>query len=105
MKKARLALVVDNAPVGARRPRKAAKPHVNQRPVTVQYPWGTQGHCVSVKNAIKCATRNMLDHEFKRVNIEVDIDGENYIVADLDMINNRIVTSWVRGWLNYEVER
>jgi hypothetical protein len=86
--------------MGTRKKRTAK--HAIPRPVTVHYPWGRTGYCKSVRSAIVCVTRHMMDptKDLKRANIEID----GTVIADLDKTLNRVVTNWKKGWLNYGMD-
>lgn len=62
------------------------------RPVKVFYEGGGIGHCKSVKSALVCATKHMLEDGMHRANVT----HEDVPVADITRVGNNVQLHWKR---------
>tara|TARA_R110000868_G_scaffold5782_1_gene33949 strand:- start:24960 stop:25244 length:285 start_codon:yes stop_codon:yes gene_type:complete len=74
--------VVESAPANRHSP----------RPVKVFYEGGGIGHCKSVKSALACATKHMLEDGFTRANVTY----EDVPVADIVRHKQQVHLTWKR---------
>lgn len=70
------------------------------RPVIVWYSGGSSGHCCSIRSALVCATRWIVNEKQKRAVITLD----GIWVAEADRIGNELLITWHERSLRNEWE-